>query len=211
MPIDADERFYVYADGFYECLVMSGRAKNKAAPAKRARTKRISQISSAGSSALVVGVGNPLRGDDAVGRIIAGRVRRRKRPFLNVVECSGEAADLMELWRDAGTVIVVDAVYPGTSGPEAAVSRRSRRIHRFDATGKALPACFHKLSTHAFGLHEAVELARALHQLPQRLIVFGVEGKRFDTGSPLSAGVRKIVPRVADLVVAEARRQLKIR
>ncbi len=178
-------------------------AKKKITPDKPARNMRVSPESAANSTVLVIGVGNPLRGDDGVGRIVAARIKRRNQAFLKVVECPGEAARLMELWRDAPAVIVVDAVAPGT-GAEI--------VHRFDAIAQALPVRFHRgASTHGFGLGEAVELARALRQLPQRLIVFGVEGKRFEIGSPLSAGVKKIVPRVAALVVEEARRQLKIR
>jgi hydrogenase maturation protease len=180
---------------------MSMGNKKKSTAAKLRRTARLSPKSAAGFKVLVIGMGNPLRGDDAAGRIVADRIQRRNQPFLNVVECSGEAAALMELWRDAGVVIVVDAVAP---------SRGAGIVQRFDATERALPVRFYGASTHAFGLGEAVELARALHQLPHRLIVFGIEGERFHVGSRLSPGVKKAVPRVAALVVAEARRQLKV-
>jgi hydrogenase maturation protease len=115
------------------------------------------------------------------------------------VESSGEGTGLMELWADAGTVIVVDAV---ASGAEAGI------VQRFDASQQALPVRFSSASTHAFGLGEAVELARALHQLPQRLIVFGIEGERFEVGGELSEKVKKIVPHVVDRVIEEARRLL---
>jgi hydrogenase maturation protease len=38
---------------------------------------------------------------------------------------------------------------------------------------------------------EAIELARALSNFPQRLVVYGIEGKNFAAGVGLSAEVEK--------------------
>jgi hydrogenase maturation protease len=175
-------------------------ARKKISVAKRGRHAGKPLKSAAQSTVLVIGLGNPLRGDDSVGRIVAARVKRRNELFLKVVEHSGEGAGLMELWEDASTVIVVDAV---TSGAETGI------VHRFDASRQALPVRFCGGSTHAFGFGEAVELARALHQLPPKFIVFGIEGKQFDLGSKVSAQVKKTVPYIVELVLEEARRQVK--
>ena len=77
---------------------------------------------------------------------------------------------------------MVDAV---SSGAEPGT------IHRLDALTERLPAELSRGSTHAFGLAEAVELARALERLPGRLLVFGIEGKRFDAGAGLSPEVEQ--------------------
>jgi hydrogenase maturation protease len=55
-------------------------------------------------------------------------------------------------------------------------------------------------STHAFGVAEAIELARVLQQLPSRLVVYGVEGAHFDIGCDLSAAVLQAVPEVVQQV-----------
>ena len=72
---------------------------------------------------LVIGIGNSCRGDDSVGRIVVRMIKRRNLPFLRAIEHEGEGTSLMELWRDAGSVIVVDAV---TSGSVTGT------VHRFD-------------------------------------------------------------------------------
>jgi hydrogenase maturation protease len=100
----------------------------------------------------------------------------------------------MELWKGAGYVIVVDAVSSG---------KATGTIHRFDALLQSLPGPIFNLSTHVFGLVEAVELARVLKQLPARFIILGIEGNQFDEGTKLSVGVRKAVPRVVDRVLEE--------
>jgi hydrogenase maturation protease len=62
-------------------------------------------------------------------------------------------------------------------------------------------ADFH-YSTHAFSVAEAVELARALGELPPKLVLYGIEGKNFDCGIGLSSEVEKateeIVRRIED-------------
>jgi hydrogenase maturation protease len=59
-------------------------------------------------------------------------------------------------------------------------------------------------STHAFGLAEAIALGDVLHQLPDELIVYGVEGVRFEPGSTPSDEVLWVVRRVCERVLSEA-------
>ena len=59
-------------------------------------------------------------------------------------------------------------------------------------------------STHAFGVADAVELARALDRLPERLDVYAIEGASFAAGAPLSPAVAAAIDELADLLAAEA-------
>jgi hydrogenase maturation protease len=142
----------------------------------------------------VVGVGNALRGDDAVGIAVAERVRGRVPADVDVVECEQEPSRLLDAWEGAELAVVVDAC---ASGEEPGT------IHRFDAGDRSLPARVFRSSTHAFGVGDAVELARALHRLPRRVVVYGVEGGQFAAGAGLSPEVESAVARVADDVVRE--------
>jgi hydrogenase maturation protease len=142
----------------------------------------------------VIGIGNPLRGDDAVGLLVARRVRELAHPEVEVVELEGEPARLIDAWQGARLVVVVDAVK--SDAQEGAVMR-------FDATAGPLPPSLSATSTHALGLGDAVEIARALDRLPERLIVFGVEGTRFQPGSDLSPAVAAAVQAVAEAVLRE--------
>ena len=140
---------------------------------------------------LVIGLGNAFRGDDGVGRVVARRLREIALPGVTVREESGEGAALMEAWMDAGAVILVDAVQSGAA---------PGTIHRLDATRTPVPSRFFHYSTHAFSVAEAVELARALNQLPPRLILYGIEGGDFTAGEQLSpevaAAVDELLPRI---------------
>jgi hydrogenase maturation protease len=58
-------------------------------------------------------------------------------------------------------------------------------------------------STHAFGVGEAIELARALGTLPGQVLVYGIEGSDFDAREGLSPAVDAAVERLADAVLEE--------
>jgi hydrogenase maturation protease len=142
-------------------------------------------------SILVIGIGNEYRSDDGVGLVVARRLKERVPSRVSVREESGEAAALMETWREADVVILIDAVCSGAD---------PGTVHRLDAHEGPIPGRFFQTSTHAFGVAEAIEMARTLGQLPPRLILFGIEGKSFEAGVGLSPEVDKVVPRVMELV-----------
>jgi hydrogenase maturation protease len=143
---------------------------------------------------VVIGVGNALRGDDAAGPEVARRLRDQ--PGISVCVHEGEAVDLLEAWRGLDAVVLVDTVRSGAS---------AGTIHRIDAGAEPLALTLRRASSHTIGLGEAIELARTLGELPRRLIVYGIEGVRFDAGSGLSAAVAGAIEPVTDAVLREAR------
>jgi hydrogenase maturation protease len=145
---------------------------------------------------LFVGMGNPLRGDDIAGLLVARSLRERGADGVEVRELEGEPVDLIEAWEGAGLVLVADAVASGAEPGE---------VHRIDAGAEPLPVTLAGPSTHALGLAEAVELGRALERLPERLVVYGIEGARFEAGAEPSAAVLGAVERVADAALEELR------
>jgi len=144
---------------------------------------------------LVIGIGNAYRGDDAAGLIAARRVREQASERFSVIEHPGEGAALMELWKDADAVIVIDAMHSGGAAPGT--------VSRFDVALRPLPASMFRDSTHAFGLAEAVELSRALKQLPHPLIVYAVEAQNFEAGTELSPAIQFAMQTVVERVLQE--------
>jgi len=143
---------------------------------------------------LVAAIGNPDRGDDGVGPAVACTLRLRAPAGVRIRDCSGDVLELIDEWAGCAAAILIDASEPrGDPG----------RIRRLDLIGNQLPADFAQNSTHAFGLAETVELARALDQLPCRLVAYLVEGERFDVGATLSTAVAAAVDSVAEAILAE--------
>jgi hydrogenase maturation protease len=146
---------------------------------------------------VIIGVGNALRGDDAVGLEVVRLLRARAQSAgIAVYEHEGEPTGLLDLWEDFGAVVLVDAVRTGAA---------PGTIHRADASSAPLPTDLcGPSSTHALGIGEAVELARELRRLPARAVLIGVEGRCFDAGSGLSEQVRAAVAPAAEAVLREA-------
>lgn len=148
-------------------------------------------------SVVVIGVGNALRHDDAAGLEIARRLRARADDAgVTVYEHEGETLALLDVWEGADAVVLVDAIRSGAT---------PGTIHRVEATAAPIPVRLRgSSSTHAVGVGEAIELARTLHRLPERVVLFGVEGRRFDAGGGLSEEVEAITGELADAVLREA-------
>jgi hydrogenase maturation protease len=129
---------------------------------------------------MVIGVGNDWRGDDGAGLAVAR--------LAGGAEHSGDCTRLVDAWAGEEAVALVDAsssgVPPGT-------------VLRLDAAAGPLPAQALRSSTHAFGVAEAIELARALGRLPPVVLVYAIEGDRFDAGAGLSPPVRVAVEQLA--------------
>lgn len=135
---------------------------------------------------VVIGVGNAARGDDGAGVAAAERMDPRgltaTAPF-----------QLVELWEGSDDVVVIDATRSG--GPPGT-------IHRFEVGSQSLPTGVLGGSTHAIGVAEVVELARAMDRLPARLTVYGIEVGGLSHGRALSpeveAAVATVVAEVSD-------------
>jgi len=136
------------------------------------------------SNYLIIGVGNIYRHDDAVGLLIARRLKKLNDERLTIMEQRGDGVSLMESWKDWNQAILVDAVssdsLPGT-------------VHYIEANEKPIPSKFFSCSTHNMGVAEAVELSRSFDQLPKYLGIYGIEGKDFSPGEGLSHEVEECI------------------
>ena len=136
-------------------------------------------------------LGSRFRGDDAVGPLIADRLRAAG---ATVLDCDDEPTRLLDAWAGLELVVIVDAV---SSGAVAGT------VHRVDPGDGPLPGDLGLASTHAFSISDALELGRAVGQAPRRVIVIGVEGAAFGMGDPITAEVEAALDGVAESVLAE--------
>ncbi len=141
-------------------------------------------------SYLFLGVGNRERGDDAVGPRMAEAFAvdpSFSNAGITVVDHSGEGVSLMHLWEGKDRVVIVDAMKCGL---------RLGSMRRFDAIKSPLSYGVFRYSSHLFGLAEATEMARTLGTLPKEMIIFGIEGRAFGFGDPMSPSVVRAMKKV---------------
>ncbi len=146
------------------------------------------------ASVLIVGVGNAARSDDGAGIAAAARLARLLPPGIRVLANDGDLLSLVDDLPTADLVVIIDATASG---------ERPGTIRRAEVHDRPLPEGHAGCSTHAFGVGEAVEIARALGRLPPRLVVFGIEGRDFGPGDALSPDVETAVDEVVRQAVRE--------
>lgn len=164
---------------------MIGRAATEAAPRK----------------ILVAAIGNPDRGDDGVGMLVAASLTGRLPPDAALVTRRGDIFGLIDDWADFDALICVDAAVPA-----GAPATAPGCIHRIGAATGTLPVDLSFQSSHAFGLAEAIALGRALQSLPETVIVYAVEGGCFDNGAPVTPAVAAAAAAVATCILKEIAR-----
>jgi hydrogenase maturation protease len=137
---------------------------------------------------MVIGIGNPDRGDDAAGPAVARLLADMLPEDVGIVEHDGETTGLIAQLDGVTAAFLVDACVSGAP---------AGTVRRFDVAEMALPAASFALSSHGLGLAEAIELARALGHLPPFCVVYAIEGWSFAIGAPLSSPVATAVAAVA--------------
>jgi hydrogenase maturation protease len=150
-----------------------------------------------GEAAVVIGVGNPDRGDDGVGPEVLAHLAGRVPGRVRLVHLAGaDPAAIMDAWSGWERAVLVDAMVSGAA---------PGTVSRFDAAVGPLPAEVRLASTHVLGAEAAVEMARALGRLPARLVVYGVEGAAFGAGSGLTPAVAAAVAAATERILEEVR------
>jgi hydrogenase maturation protease len=148
---------------------------------------------------LVIGIGNPDRGDDAVGRLVARALRIRAPLDVRIEECQGEATELLHLLHQADCAWLIDAAQ-SSDAPAGTVRRLNvadRDLAHFSAT----------TSSHGLGLIEAIGLARTLGYLPRHCVIYAIAGSSFSVGAPPGDTVTSAVAQVATAILAELAQQ----
>ncbi len=146
------------------------------------------------SNIRIIGLGNEWRGDDAAGLVAARRLRERIGKGVQIIEAHQAGTDLLDLMEGALVVLLIDAVSSG---------KTPGTIRRLDAsTG---PIAWNRTcrSTHGVGVAETIELGRTLGQLPERVIIYGIEVAETGWGPSLSQPVEEAVGHVVERIMQE--------
>ncbi len=136
-----------------------------------------------------MGIGNPDRGDDGAGREAARRLAALRLPDVQIVETGGEATAVLARLEKAGAAFLIDACVSGAPAGS---------VRRIDLVAESLPDARYGLSSHGFGLAEAVALAKRLETLPPRCVLYAIEAKDFGFNTKLSPCVARAVDAVVE-------------
>ena len=141
---------------------------------------------------LVLGLGNELAGDDAVGIVAARRLRERLDGDADVVESSASGMALIEVLSGYDRAIIVDAIRSGRQ-PAGTIVRMD-----LSEVGDVVAP-----SLHQAGLPELAAVAeRSSIAFPSETTVLAVEVEDpFTLGAPMTPAVEAAVGELVDRVV----------
>jgi hydrogenase maturation protease len=143
---------------------------------------------------LVLGLGNPLRGDDGIGPAVIEWLQAHDLlPDVVAIDGGTRGLELVLTLADCRRALIVDAANIGRTPGEW--ERFTPDLIRL----KDGPT----ISLHAAGLAEALALGEALCALPEEMMIFGVQPARLDWSPGLSAEVQAAVPEVGRAVLLE--------
>ncbi|MBI3894079.1 MAG: hydrogenase maturation protease [Candidatus Wallbacteria bacterium] len=148
----------------------------------------------------VIGIGNPMRADDALGWEALLRLERDCLPGVDYVRFGGDCSQLAELLLVSRAAVVIDAVH-GAGEPGTLVF-----WDLADPRPELVPHGEARISGHGYGICETLGLCRLLGRLPRPLVLVGVEGLTFGFGTEMSAPVAAALPSVVGAVRQELRR-----
>lgn len=145
---------------------------------------------------IVIGLGNPILGDDGVGWRVAEEVRQSIDPGMQVdVEClSLGGLSLMEHLIGYERVILIDAFISDEEPGSIHVSKLSE-LPNYSA--------FHITSAHDTSLQDAIKLGKSLGaKLPVDVTVVGITANYvYDFSEELSQPVRNSVQKATKIVI----------
>ncbi len=148
-------------------------------------------------SILVLGIGNVLLRDEGVGVRAVEELKRRFKFPENVELLDGGTSgiELLTYIRNHKQLIIIDAIKSGH--PPGTVLK---------VEGEDVPAKFRtRISPHQIGLSDLLAAAQLTGEMPEYLVLFGVEPKYVDTGLELSGEVRSGLENLLEAVISELR------
>ncbi|MGC8779368.1 MAG: hydrogenase maturation protease [Anaerolineae bacterium] len=146
-------------------------------------------------STLILGLGNPLQGDDGVGcRVIEALEARELPPDVEVLDGGTPGVGLIHLLEGRRRAILIDA---------AEMGRPPGTIARFRPEEVVLTGAAGRFSLHRSAVADALALAAALNLPLPEIVFYGVQPGRVGWGEGLSDEVAAAIPRLVERIMAE--------
>lgn len=143
---------------------------------------------------VVIGLGNPLMGDDGAGLAALGRLADEWHlAEVELVDGATWGLSLLPVIEDASRLILLDAITAGRAPGDIIELTRDR-----------LPIYLsRKLSPHQVDIRDALAVAELRGKLPADVVAIGVEPARVALGTELSPQVANAIDALALAVVTQ--------
>ncbi|MFC1750966.1 hydrogenase maturation protease [Pseudomonadota bacterium] len=146
---------------------------------------------------IIIGIGNPLLGDDGVGVHVAQLLQTRiQNPSITVDEAFTGGMNLLDLIKGYEKAILIDTI-----------QRKNQKIGtvaRYDLSD--LPT-IHSHNPHDTSLVEAISLAKNLgdDQIPEQIIIYGIAIHHPCTEftEEMSPSIQEAIPNIINMIISD--------
>ena len=151
---------------------------------------------------IILGVGNPILGDDGVGIHIARELKKQiQNPNITIDEAITGGMNLLDLLLGYERAIILDAV---------------KSEENEDGEVKRIPlsnfSTMHSCNPHDVSLIEAIELAKKMgeNKIPREIVIIGVMMKEipYEFGEELSKKINMAVPKAIEMTLNEIKEEV---
>ncbi|MDH7568208.1 MAG: hydrogenase maturation protease [Armatimonadota bacterium] len=153
---------------------------------------------------LVLGIGRPRFGDDAVGPGAAEKVRVLLATSVRVAIDGGSGWSALHSLDGEELLVLVDAAEASARMPPGAWLRL-----QYPADSPAIDQCLRR-NTHTFGLASVLRVVETLGCLPPHVWLYVMAGQRFTPETEMSPEVEAALPQMVRAIVSDVRHWLSL-
>lgn len=136
----------------------------------------------------VICLGNPLRGDDGISKVLIRELKEEGLPSgVEIFDVGTGGINALHVLERLDKVIIVDAVSFGGSPGD----------HVFFEPGEVSSLLAPK-NSHESDLLKVLELSKSLDEMPEKVLIMGVQPKDTSMGEGLSPKLEEKVPELLD-------------
>jgi hydrogenase maturation protease len=147
---------------------------------------------------LLLGIGNPILGDDGVGVRVAQELARKiKDESIEIKDTSADSLNLLELIVGYDKLVIIDAIMTD--------AKKAGRIYRLKPENLCHPS-HPTASPHHLNLATTIEIGRMLfpEEMPQEVAIFAIGTQQVtEVTEEMTAKVKQAIPKVVDLILKE--------
>lgn len=143
---------------------------------------------------LVVGIGNPFRGDDGAGWAVIDALEGKVSVDVKLSKLRGEISELLDVFANYSTIYLVDACQ---------MDAPLGFWERIDAHQDPIFLDTPQTSTHGLSISQAIALAKTLNEVPSKLIIYAINGDQYNMNAALSPPVAGVIEMVAQNIAKE--------
>ena len=135
----------------------------------------------------VIGIGNALRGDDAIGPLVIEKLIEDNNGLpAEFIDLGADAFTMLEHLMGQDPLLIIDC---------AKMGKKPGEIKMFDVNEASIMETSKVVSLHGFGFADVYRMAREMGEVAHCKII-GVEPKSIEFDTQLSEEIKKSVPKI---------------